>query len=74
MSGPHAIPAGIDACRRRIAVLEAELAIIERQHANGIDPGEREGHAARELARRQEHARALARHVLGLCAAAAHPG
>ncbi|OON63015.1 ClpV1 family T6SS ATPase [Massilia sp. KIM] len=46
----HATPAEVDDCRRRIEALETELAIIGREHAVGIDPGERERVAVRELA------------------------
>ncbi|WP_208279813.1 type VI secretion system ATPase TssH [Massilia oculi] len=56
----HAVPAEVDDCRRRIAALETELEIIEREHAIGIDAEEREEQATRELGRQQARERALA--------------
>lgn len=45
----HAVPAQVDDCRKRIAALETELQIIEREKAVGIEVGEREPEAMEKL-------------------------
>jgi type VI secretion system protein VasG len=45
----HAVPAEVDDCRKRIAALETELAIIGREKAVGIDIKDRETVAAEKL-------------------------
>lgn len=45
----HAVPAQVDDCRKRIAALETELQIIEREKAIGIEVGEREPEAMQKL-------------------------
>src|SRR3546814_12225793 len=47
----HAVPAEVDDCRRRIAALETELAIIGREQAVGVaGAAEREAGATTALA------------------------
>ncbi|AFL74230.1 type VI secretion system ATPase TssH [Thiocystis violascens] len=45
----HAVPPEVDDCRKRIAALENELAIIRRETAVGIETAERESAAAEKL-------------------------
>jgi type VI secretion system protein VasG len=45
----HAVPAEVDDCRKRIAALETELAIIGREKTVGIDIKDRETVAAEKL-------------------------
>jgi type VI secretion system protein VasG len=45
----HAVPAEVDDCRKRIAALETELAIIGREKAVGVDIKDREKLAAEKL-------------------------
>ncbi|MBS1214551.1 MAG: tssH, partial [Proteobacteria bacterium] len=45
----HAVPAEVDDCRKRIAALETELAIIGREKAVGIDTEKREATANETL-------------------------
>ncbi|MBK5964176.1 ClpV1 family T6SS ATPase [Thiocystis minor] len=49
----HAVPPEVDDCRKRIAALENELAIIRRETAVGIETAERESAAAEKLAGEQ---------------------
>lgn len=51
----HAVPPEVDDCRKRIAALENELAIIRRETVVGIDTAEREANAAEKLAGEQAH-------------------
>ncbi|WP_027159863.1 type VI secretion system ATPase TssH [Methylobacter luteus] len=50
----HAVPAEVDDCRKRIAALETELAIIGREKAVGIDIKDRETIAAEKLGAEKE--------------------
>jgi type VI secretion system protein VasG len=50
----HAVPAEVDDCRKRIAALETELAIIGREKAVGIDIKDRETAAAEKLGAEKE--------------------
>ncbi|MBF6649849.1 type VI secretion system ATPase TssH [Methylobacter sp. BlB1] len=50
----HAVPAEVDDCRKRIAALETELAIIGREKAVGIDIKDRETVAAEKLGAEKE--------------------
>jgi len=45
----HAVPAEVDDCRKRIAALETELQIIEREKSVGIEVGSREQDASAKL-------------------------
>jgi type VI secretion system protein VasG len=49
----HAVPPEVDDCRKRIAALENELAIIGRETVVGINTAERESLAAGKLATEQ---------------------
>ena len=51
----HAVPPEVDDCRKRIAALENELAIIRRETAVGIETAEREATASEKLALEQAH-------------------
>lgn len=51
----HAVPPEVDDCRKRIAALENELAIIRRETVVGIDTAEREAVATEKLAVEQAH-------------------
>ncbi|MGJ0431189.1 type VI secretion system ATPase TssH [Methylobacter sp.] len=50
----HAVPAEVDDCRKRIAALETELAIIGREKTVGIDIKDRETVAAEKLGAEKE--------------------
>ncbi|WAK00354.1 type VI secretion system ATPase TssH [Methylobacter sp. YRD-M1] len=50
----HAVPAEVDDCRKRIAALETELAIIGREKAVGIDIKDRESVASEKLGAENE--------------------
>ncbi|MBK1718443.1 type VI secretion system ATPase TssH [Thiocystis violacea] len=49
----HAVPPEVDDCRKRIAALENELAIIRRETVVGIETAEREAAANEKLAQEQ---------------------
>ncbi|MDD2730225.1 type VI secretion system ATPase TssH [Malikia sp.] len=55
----HATPAEVDDCRKRIAALETELEIIEREQAIAIEVGDRESKASASLAVERERLQAL---------------
>lgn len=55
----HAVPAEVDDSRKRIAALETEQAIIEREKAVGMDTGKREASVAEKLAADRERLTAL---------------
>jgi len=50
----HAVPAEVDDSRKRIAGLETELAIIERETTVGLDTAERQKNAEEKLAAEKE--------------------
>ena len=50
----HAVPAELDDSRKKIASLETEQKIIEREKAVGVDVGEREEKVVASLARERE--------------------
>jgi len=50
----HATPPALEDCQRRIAGLESELAMIERESAIGIDHGVREAETESQLASEKE--------------------
>ena len=50
----HAVPPEVDDCRKQIAALETELAIIAREQAIGVDASQRETAARQKLAAEQE--------------------
>ncbi|EGV31183.1 type VI secretion ATPase, ClpV1 family [Thiorhodococcus drewsii AZ1] len=51
----HAVPPEVDDCRKRIAALENELAIIGRETAVGVETAEREAAASERLVQEQAH-------------------
>ncbi|MBV5310699.1 type VI secretion system ATPase TssH [Chromatium okenii] len=51
----HAVPPEVDDCRKRIAALENELAIIRRETVVGIDTAERETVATEKFTTEQAH-------------------
>jgi type VI secretion system protein VasG len=50
----HAVPPAVEACRRRIEALEAELGIVDREQTIGIDTGTRGATAQSSLAQERE--------------------
>jgi type VI secretion system protein VasG len=50
----HAVPGGVDDCRKRISALETELGIIAREKEVGIDVSSREPEALRKLEQERE--------------------
>jgi type VI secretion system protein VasG len=50
----HAVPAEVEDCRRRIEALQTELQIVAREHAVGIDVGDREAKAQERLSDEQK--------------------
>jgi type VI secretion system protein VasG len=55
----HAVPPAVEDGRHRIQALETELAVIGREHAIGIEAGDREATAREALAREQTALAAL---------------
>lgn len=51
----HSVPPEVDDCRKRIAALENELAIIYRETAVGVETAAREAIAAENLGQEQAH-------------------
>jgi len=55
----YAVPAEVDDCRKRIAALQTELEIIEREHAVGIDTTQRNENVQQKLISENERLTAV---------------